>query len=294
MLKYFSPEQAAKILEIRRGRLRYWDRIGLVKPSLREGGAVFYDFQDLICLRTAKTIVEKGVAATHLNRSLRSLMKRFPDGKRQLSSLRVFVLEDRVIAGSGHQLVDSLSGQYLLDLDWNRVRGEVRQQVDSFAATRGVEEWYEEGIRCHADPSTHEYAMHAFRQAIKMDPGHRASLAHLGELYYNRRRFGAATRCFLRALEIDPDDSGVLFQLGLIFEEKGKLQKALSCYERALQAEPELPEAHYQLAGVAEKLRDPQKAMDHWETYLRFDRISLHGRIAQRRVQLLRRELGKG
>ena len=294
MLRHFSREQAAKILEIRLGRLRYWDRIGLVKPSLRRSGRVFYDFQDLMCLRTAKTIIEKGVAATHLTRSLTSLLKRFPDGKQQLSSLRVFALGDRVIAGRGHQLVDSLSGQYLLDLDWNRVRGEVRQRVDSFATTRGAEEWYEEGIRYHSDPSTHEHAMHAFRQVIKLNPGHRQAFAHLGALYYKRRRLEEAERCFVRALEIEPDDSSALFHLGLVFEESRKFKKALSCYEQALGSEPGFPEAHYQLAGVAETLEDIQKAIHHWEAYLQFDRISLHGRIAHKRIQLLRAELQGG
>ena len=293
MLKHFSREQAAKILEIRLGRLRYWDRIELVKPSVRRGGGMFYDFQDLICLRTAKKIIEKGVAATHLARSIKSLMKRFPDGERQLSSLRVFALGDRVIAGRGHRLVDSLSGQYLLDLDWNKVRGEVQERVDSFAATRGAEEWYQEGLRYHSERSTHEQAMHAFRQVIKLKADHREALGHLGALYYERRRFGDAERCFERALEIEPGDSSALYRLGLIFEENGKLKKALSCYERALEAETELPEAHYQLAGVTERLGDLQRAIDHWESYLRFDRISLHGRIAQRRIQLLRGELGK-
>ncbi len=291
MLKHFNPEQAAKILEIRLGRLRYWDRIGLVKPSLRSGGRVLYDFQDLICLRTAKKIIEKGVAATHLTRSLRSLNQRFPDGRLQLSSLRVFALGDRVIAGRGHRLVDSLSGQYLLDLDWNRVRGEVRERVDSFAATRGADEWYQEGIRYHSDPSTHEHAMHAFRQVVKLNPGHREALAHLGALYYKRRSFGEAERCFERALEIEPGDSSALFHLGLVFEESRKFKKALSCYVQALESEPGLPEAHYQLAGVAETLGDIQEAIHHWEAYLQFDRMSLHGRIAHKRIQLLRAEL---
>ncbi len=293
MLKHFSREQAAKILEIRLGRLRYWDRIGLVKPSLRRGGGVFYDFQDLICLRTAKKIIEKGVAATHLTRSLTSLVERFPDGERKLSSLRVFALGNRVIAGRGERLVDSLSGQYLLDLDWNKVRGEVQERVDSFAATRGADEWCEEGMRYHSDPSNHEHAMHAFRQVIKLNPSHREALAHLGALYYKRRRFGEAERCFLRALEVKPDDSNALFHLGLVFEESRKFRKALGCYEQALEAEPGFPEAHYQLAGVAETLGDIQEAIHHWEAYLQFDRISLHGRIAHKRIQLLSRELKK-
>ncbi len=295
MLRHFSREQAAKILEIRLGRLLYWDRIGLVKPSLRKGGRALYDFQDLICLRTVKTIIEKGVAATHLTRSLKSVSKRFPDGRHQLSSLRVFALGNRVIAGRGHRLVDSLSGQYLLDLDWNRVRGEVRQRVDSFAATRGAAEWYEEGTRFHSDPSTHEHAMHAFRQVIKLDPAHREAFARLGALYYKRRRFVEAERCFVRSLEIQPGDSGALFHLGLVFEERKKFKKALACYEQALQSESEYPEAHYQLAGVAETLGDIEKAIFHWEAYLQFDRKkSLHGRIAHKRIQLLRAELQEG
>ena len=61
MLKQFSREQVSKILKIKNGRLKYWDRLNLVKPSLRQGGKVFYDFQDLICLRTVKNIIEKSV-----------------------------------------------------------------------------------------------------------------------------------------------------------------------------------------------------------------------------------------
>lgn len=292
MLKNFSRDQASKILEIRPGRLRYWDRIGLVKPSLRRGGSVFYDFQDLICLRTVKKIIEKGVAATHLTRSLKSLMQRFPDSEQRLSSLRVFALGDRVVASRGEHLVDSLSGQMLLDLDWNRMRGDVQERVDSFAATRGVQQWYEEGLRYEPNPSTHEQAMHAFRQVIKLKPDHGDALRRLGTLCYKRRRFQDAKRCFQRALNLEPGHAGSLFQLGLVFQETDKLKKALTCYESALESE-RFPEAHYQAAEVAEKLGDVRRAIEHWEAFLEFDRMSLHGRIAHRRIELLKEELGK-
>ena len=36
-----------------------------------------------------------------------------------------------------------------------------------------------------------------------------------------------------------------------------------------------------------------KEAIHHWEAYLQFDRISLHGRIAHKRIQLLSRELKK-
>ena len=291
MLKQFSRGQASNILEIRIGRLRYWDRIGLVKPSLRQGGQVFYDFQDLICLRTAKKIIQTGVAATHLNRSVASLVRRFPGKESHLNSLRVFALGDRVIAAKGDRLVDSLSGQYLLALDWKRVRGEVRERIDSFAGTREADEWYEEGLRHDSDPSTHEQALHAYRQAIKLDPSHEQAFVHLGTLYYRRRKYQQAERSFARALEIVPEDPATHFHLGMVFEECNRQDKARACYEQALVANPDFPEAHYHLAGVAEKLDNPEKAILHWEAYLKFDKTTLHGRIARKRIELLRTQL---
>lgn len=291
MLKQFNREQVSKILEIRVGRLRYWDRIGLVKPSLRQVGQVFYDFQDLICLRTVKKIIKRGVAATHLNRSVASLIRRFPERDHHLSSLRVFALGDRVIAAKGDRLVDSLSGQYLLGLDWDRVRGEVRERVDSFAGTREADEWYEEGLRHDFDPSTHEQALHACRQAIKLDPRHERAFVHLGTLYYRRRKYRQAERNFARALEITPGNAEALFHLGVVFEECDRPGKALACFEQALVSRPDFPEAHYHLAGVAEKLEDLEKAILHWESYLEFDKTTLHGRIAHKRIQLLRTQL---
>ena len=291
MLKQFSRKQASKILEIRIGRLRYWDRIGLVKPSLRQGGQVFYDFQDLICLRTAKNIIQNGVAATHLNRSVTSLIRRFPEKEHHLSSLRVFALGDRVIAAKGDRLVDSLSGQYLLGLDWKRVRGEVRERVDSFAGTREADEWYEEGLRHDSDPSTQEQALHAYRQAIKLNPCHEQAFVHLGTLYYRRRKYQQAERSFSRALEITPGNAVALFHLGVVFEECNLQDKARACYEQALAAKPDFPEAHYHLAGVAEKLNNLEQAILHWEAYLEFDKTTLHGRIARKRIQLLRTQL---
>ncbi len=287
MLKQFSREQVSKILKIKNGRLKYWDRLNLVKPSLRQGGKVFYDFQDLICLRTVKNIIEKGVAATHLNRSVAVLIKRFPQKEYQLSNLRVFALGERIIASKGNQLLDSLSGQYLLALDWDSVRSEVRERVDLFAGTREADEWYKEGLNYDLDPSTHERALHAYRQAIKLDPSHENAFINLGILYYRRRNYNQAERSYKKALEINPSNPVTLFQLGLVSEENNHKKKAFDYYERALSKKYSFPEAHYQLAGLAEKLNHLEKAIIHWKAYLEFDKTTLHGRIAHKRIQVL-------
>jgi len=59
----FSPENVQRILGLTARQLDYWDRLRLVSPQ-KEQETRFYDFRDLIGLRTVKQLVEEGVPAT--------------------------------------------------------------------------------------------------------------------------------------------------------------------------------------------------------------------------------------
>jgi len=58
----FSPENVQRILGLTARQLDYWDRLRLVSPQ-KEQENRFYDFRDLIGLRTVKQLVEEGVPA---------------------------------------------------------------------------------------------------------------------------------------------------------------------------------------------------------------------------------------
>src|SRR6266851_2940455 len=67
----FSPEEVQRILGLTGRQLDYWDRLRLVSPR-KEKGNHFYDFRDLIGLRTVKQLVEEGVPANRLRRAPRT------------------------------------------------------------------------------------------------------------------------------------------------------------------------------------------------------------------------------
>src|SRR5258705_971946 len=87
----FSPENVQRILGLSARQLDYWDRLRLVSPQ-KEQENRFYDFRDLIGLRTVKQLVEEGVPANRLRRALAALReKRSEEHTSELQSLRHLV-----------------------------------------------------------------------------------------------------------------------------------------------------------------------------------------------------------
>src|SRR5260221_13633887 len=54
---------AAKILDIGESKLRYWAQTGFVGPSARRAGKPVYTFQDLVSIKAAKELVDRGFKA---------------------------------------------------------------------------------------------------------------------------------------------------------------------------------------------------------------------------------------
>ena len=54
----FTRSEVQRILEVNEKQLDYWERLRLVRPR-RRWGERFYDFKDLISLRTVKQLTEK-------------------------------------------------------------------------------------------------------------------------------------------------------------------------------------------------------------------------------------------
>ena len=55
----FRPEEVQRILALTGKQLDHWDRLSLVSPK-KDQGSRFYDFRDLIGLRTIKRLAKMG------------------------------------------------------------------------------------------------------------------------------------------------------------------------------------------------------------------------------------------
>ena len=66
----YSFGGAAKILDIPESKLRYWAQVGFVGPSGRRGGKPVFSFQDLVSVKAAKELTERGFKPAEIRKAI--------------------------------------------------------------------------------------------------------------------------------------------------------------------------------------------------------------------------------
>jgi DNA-binding transcriptional MerR regulator len=102
-----------RLLGFTEGRIRYWDKIGFLTPSLKIGRRKYYTSQDLVGLRTAKGLLDAGLPFAEVRRSVIDMKKIFPVEEETLSRLLIHTRERRRILTSKTVRFD-LRGQFLI------------------------------------------------------------------------------------------------------------------------------------------------------------------------------------
>ncbi|MEK6589228.1 MAG: MerR family transcriptional regulator [Nitrospinota bacterium] len=102
----YNTNTIIKITGLTQRQVDYWDRTHFIKPSIKEasgyGTARLYSFKDLVQLKVAKTLIDKGVSLQKIRKAITYLKKNFPDIEKTLSEMRfltdgetIFVLTDK-------------------------------------------------------------------------------------------------------------------------------------------------------------------------------------------------------
>jgi DNA-binding transcriptional MerR regulator len=66
----YTFSAAARILGLSESKLRYWSQSGFVGPSLKREGRQVYSFQDLVGVRAAKELVDRGFQPAQIRKVL--------------------------------------------------------------------------------------------------------------------------------------------------------------------------------------------------------------------------------
>jgi DNA-binding transcriptional MerR regulator len=141
--KGYRVPEVCKLVGISYRQLDYWARTGLVSPSVREAGGSgtqrLYSFQDLVLLRTIKSLLDTGVSLQHIRQSIVYLRKHLGTEPTSVTLMsdgtRVYACqsEDEII-----DLVKRGQGVFAIALDkvWDdlagslgRARGTARPRV---------------------------------------------------------------------------------------------------------------------------------------------------------------------
>jgi tetratricopeptide (TPR) repeat protein len=264
----FSTEDVQRILGLTGKQLDYWDRLRLVSPQ-KEQGNRFYDFRDLISLRTVKQLVENGVPANRLRRALAVLRKKLAHVHAPLAELRVLSDgKDIVVENEGARL-EPLSGQFVLNFEIRELGEKVR-----VIAGRNADDWFATALEYEADGKTRAEAIDAYDHALCIDPQKLDALLNCGTLCYEEGNLKKAAEYFERALRADPENALTHFNLGSVLEEVGRLEAARLHLRHAVRLDPSYPDAHYNLAFVCEKLGAQNEAQRHWQAYVTLDPAS--------------------
>jgi tetratricopeptide (TPR) repeat protein len=276
---------AARILDVAESKLRYWAQVGFVGPSLRRGGKPLYSFQDLVSVKAAKELVDRGFKAAEIRKAIEEVRASLPHLDRPLDRLRVAFDGTRLVVVDQGNAFES-SGQKVFDFGLAELArhltderapevGEALARPLPTAGERGAGErcaydWFVEGTRAEikGGAAADAHAEHCYRQALALDPGLAAARTNLGSLAYRRGAVGTAREAFEAALAIDPDQPEARFNLANIALEAGDLELAVAELRRVLQTAPDFADAHYNLAVALESLGGRGAARAHLERYL--------------------------
>ncbi len=281
----YTRSEARRIVGVDDRRLRYWERLRLVRPRIRWGER-FYDFGDLVALHTIKRLTDSRVPARRLRRAVKAIERQLGGQPLRVENLRLVECRRSVafvLPGTVAPPFDPLEHQWILPWQAPRTSANVHQ-IES----RSAEEWFEIALAAESQPETCDEAVDAYQRVIALSPDWVEAHINLGVALYHQRRLDDAQRSFLAALALDPANAICRYNLGCVYEEAGKIDDAIENLRCAIKAIPNHADAHFNLALAYEKKGDPGRAREHWSLYLKHDPHGTWAEKARARVEQLR------
>lgn len=277
----YSFSAAARILGVPESKLRYWSQSGFVGPSLRRQGKQVYSFQDLVSVRAAKELVDRGFAPVQIRKALEQVKSKLPSLDRPLERLRV------TWDGAALALIEDggtfeVSGQRRFDFGLSDLAERAAEilalspktdepSVAEPSANRTAFDWYADGLAKEGLPGKEAEAEACYRKALEMDPALAAAHTNLGGIAYRRKDVSLARIEFQAALDLDPEQPEARYNLASLLYEQGELEQAVSEFRRVVERTPWFSDAHYNLASALEKLGSKRQAAEHLRRYLELE-----------------------
>jgi predicted RNase H-like HicB family nuclease len=132
----FNTKSIAKITGLTQRRIDYWDTTHFIKPSIREatgtGSARLYAFSDLVQLKVAKTLLDKGISLQKIRKSINYLKKHMPEIEKPLAELRFLTDGETifVLTNKKQEIIDTLkSGQIVFSIALGEILEDLQGEI---------------------------------------------------------------------------------------------------------------------------------------------------------------------
>lgn len=266
MTQRFTRREVGRILGVETSRLRYWERLRLVRPRARWGER-FYGFGDLVALRTLQRLLAGHIPAKRVRTAVSSIEQQF--GSAELS-LNDITLVDRggrlaVVPPGATAPFDPLTRQWLLGFEVTASGGELRSM-----SPHTPEDLFQRALECEGDPESLPEAVSNYRRVIDAAPNWVEAHINLGVALYQMGCVADAKAAFEAAVRLDPENGISRYNLGCVLEEQGQIDQAVQHLRRAAALMPSHPDVHFNLALAYDKQGQHDLARDEWTAYLRY------------------------
>ncbi len=139
----FNTKTVCSITGLTNRQVDYWDRTHFIKPSLNEasgyGTARLYSFNDLVQLKVAKTLIDKGVSLQKIRKAITWLKKNFPDVEKPLAQMKFLTDGETifVLAREKGVILDALAkGQLVMAIAIGEIIEELKGEVGKISRKR--------------------------------------------------------------------------------------------------------------------------------------------------------------
>ncbi len=142
----FNSKTVAKITGLSFRQIDYWDTTHFIKPSVSEasgyGSVRLYSFNDLVQMKVAKTLLDKGISLQQIRKAITYLKKNMPGVEKPLGELRfltdgesIFVLtKDKKV------IIDTLkSGQLVFSIALGEIVEDLKGEIVSMQKEKKYE-----------------------------------------------------------------------------------------------------------------------------------------------------------
>jgi DNA-binding transcriptional MerR regulator len=139
----FTAEQACRLTNCTHHQLRYWDRVGLVKPSMQQTGGRpgvrrLYSFRDLVALRVVRSLLDNGMSLQRVRRAW-DYLRREGEMEDHLSNVKLVTDGQTIfhVSSDEGELMDALrQGQLAFFVAIDEIAREVEEDVTRFELDR--------------------------------------------------------------------------------------------------------------------------------------------------------------
>lgn len=239
-------------------------RAGFLRPQRIKKREYRFDFQDLVLLRTARSLIQARIAPRQVRRALRALRKQLPVD-RSLSAIRVTTQGSHILVRDGEAAWLPESGQILLDFDVNQEETIERDAINEPTDEVRANECFLVALELEAEDP--DEARLRYQKALELDPSHVGARINLGRLYHEENLLEDAVHQYCQVLVYEPHHAIAAYNLGVAYEDLNQSMKAVEAYELAIAADPTIEDAHYNLGRLYDLHGQKTRALRHMAAY---------------------------